>query len=88
VKNTLEKIKSGKSSPKIPNPTTNTPSPQITQSPIEEISDLLDILPINACVELPLLLLRAAPTLSSGATPSRAVLKIFDLFVPEYGSTA
>jgi hypothetical protein len=45
VKNTQEKVKAGKSSPKILNPTTPTPAPQITQSPIEEISVLLDTLP-------------------------------------------
>jgi hypothetical protein len=48
VKNTQEKVKAGKSSPKILIPTTPTPAPQITQSAIEEISDLLDTLPIDA----------------------------------------
>jgi hypothetical protein len=88
VKITQEKVKAGKSSPKIPNPTTPTPAPQITQSPIEEISDLLDTLPIDACVELTRRLLTAAPTLPSGAAHPRAVLKIVVLFVAEYGSTA
>jgi hypothetical protein len=88
VKNTQEKVKAGKSSPKIVNPTTPTPPPQITQSPIEEISDLLDTLPIDACVELTRRLLTAAPTLPSGTARSRVVLKIVVLFVPKYGSTA
>jgi hypothetical protein len=34
VKNTQEKVKAGKYSPKIPNLTTPTPSPQTTPSPI------------------------------------------------------
>jgi hypothetical protein len=88
VKNTQEKAKAGKSSSKIPNPTTPAPAPQITQSPIEEISDLFDTLPIDACVELMRRFLTAAPTLPSGTARSRAVLKIVVLFVAEYGSTA
>jgi len=59
-----------------------------TQSPIEEISDLLDSLPIQACVELTRRLLTFVPTLPIGPTRSRAVLKIVVLFVAEYGSTA
>jgi hypothetical protein len=77
VKNTQKNVKAGNSSPKILNPTTPTPAPQITQSPIEEISDLLDTLPIDACMELTRRLLTAAPTLLS-VVP----------FVAEYGSTA
>ena len=69
--------------PKKPNPT---PIPSPNQSPIE-ISDLLDNLPVNACVELTRRLLTAVPTLPSGAARSRAVLKIVILFVAEYGST-
>jgi hypothetical protein len=88
VKNTQEKVKAGKSSPKIPSPTTLAPAPQITQSPIVEISDLLDTLLMDACVELMRRFLTAAPTLPSGAARSRAVLKIVVLFVAEYGSTA
>jgi hypothetical protein len=88
VKNTQEKVKTGKSSPKIPNPTTPTPAPQITELPIEEISDLLDTSPIDACVELTRWLLTAFPTLRSGAARSRAVLKIVVLFVAEYDSTS
>jgi hypothetical protein len=54
--------------PKKPNPT---PIPSPNQSPIE-ISDLLDNLPVNACVELTRRLLTAVPTLPSGAARSRA----------------
>jgi hypothetical protein len=85
---TSTKVKSGKSSPKNPNPTKPTPRPQSVKSPVEEISDLLDTLPLGACVELTRRLLTAAPTLPSGAARSRAVLKIVVLFVAEYGSTA
>jgi hypothetical protein len=45
-------MKDGKSSPKILNPTTPTPAPQTTQSPIDEICDLLDTQTIDACVQL------------------------------------
>jgi hypothetical protein len=57
-------------------------------SPIEEISDLLDNLPLTACVELTRRLLTSIPTLPSGPARTRAVLKIVILFVAEYGSTA
>ena len=81
-----KKAMTGKSSPppKKPNPASIPPP---NQSPIEEISDLLDNLPVNACVELTRRLLTAVPTLPSGAARSRAVLKIVILFVAEYGST-
>ena len=52
-----------------------------TQSPNEEISDLLDSLPIHACVELTRRLLTTVPTFPIGPTRSRAVLKILVLFV-------
>jgi hypothetical protein len=55
---------------------------------VEEISDLLDTLPMNACIELTRRLLIAVPSLPSGPTRSRAVLKTVILFVAEYGSTA
>jgi hypothetical protein len=62
----------GKSSPppKKPNPASIPPS---NQSPIEEISDLLDNLRDNACVELTRRLLTAVPNLPSGAARSRAL---------------
>jgi hypothetical protein len=59
-----------------------------TQSPLEEISDLLDNLPIDACMELTRRLLTAIPSLPSGAARTRAVLKTVVLFIAEYGSTA
>ena len=46
-----------------------------TQSALEEISDLLDNLPLDACVELTRRLLTALPTLPTGAARTRAVLK-------------
>jgi hypothetical protein len=60
---------------------------QHNQSPIK-ITDLLDNLPLNACVELTCRLLTSVTTIPSGQTRSQAVLKIFVLFVGEYGSTA
>jgi hypothetical protein len=51
----------GKSSPppKKPNPASIPPP---NRSPIEEIFDLLDNLPVNACVELTRQLLTAVPS--------------------------
>jgi hypothetical protein len=83
---TSTKVKSGKSSPKNPNP--SKPPPQTAKSPVQEISDDLDTPPLGACVELTRRLLTAVPTLPSGAERSRAVLKIVVLFVAEYGSKA
>jgi hypothetical protein len=51
------------------------------------MSDLLDHLPLQACVELTLRLLTAISTLPTGAAHPRAVLKTVILFVAEYGST-
>jgi hypothetical protein len=83
---TKKQAMTGKPSPppKKPNPS---PIPPPNPSPIEVISDLLDNLPVHACVELTRLLLTAVPTLPPGAARSRAVLKIVILFVAEYGST-
>jgi hypothetical protein len=62
--------------------------PTVNPSPVEEISDLLDTLPIKACVVLTRRLLTDIPSLPSGPARSRAVLKTVILFVAEYGSTA
>ena len=70
--------------PKEPNPSSIPPP---NQSPFEEISDLLDNLPVNACVEMTRRHLTAVPNVTSGAARLRAVLKIVILFVAEYGST-
>jgi hypothetical protein len=56
-------------------------------SPLEEISDLLDHLPLHACVELTRRLLTSISSLPTGAARPRAVLKSVILFVAEYGST-
>jgi hypothetical protein len=82
---TSTKLKCGKSSPKNPNPTK--PPPQSVKSPVEEMSDLLDTLPLGAYVELTRRLPTAVPTLPSGAARSRAVLKIVVLFVAECANT-
>jgi hypothetical protein len=79
------KMKSGKSSPKNPNP--NKPLHQSAKSPAEEICDLLNTLLLGACVELTRRLLATVPTLPSGAERSRTVFKFVVLFVAEYGST-
>ena len=60
---------------------------QSTATPLEEISDLLDVLPIQACVELTRRLLTSISSLPTGAARPRAVLKTVILFVAEYGST-
>jgi hypothetical protein len=55
-------------------------------SPLEEISDLLYHLPIQACVELTRRILTSISSLPTGAARPRAVLKTVILFVAEYGS--
>ena len=60
---------------------------QSSTFPLEDISDLLDRLPIKACVELPLLLLTSISSLPTGAARPPAVLKTVIVFVAEYGST-
>ena len=61
---------------------------QPNQLPIDEISYLLDNVPLKACGELTRRLLTSVPTLPSGPARSRAVLKVVVLFVSEYGSKA
>jgi hypothetical protein len=60
---------------------------QSSTSPLEENSDLLDHLPIHACVELTCRLLTSMSALPTGAGRPRDVLKTVILFVAEYGST-
>ena len=60
---------------------------QSPTNPLEEISDLLDSLPLQAGVELTRRLLPSFSSLPSGAARPRAVLKTVILFVAEYGST-
>jgi hypothetical protein len=62
-------------------------TPQPPTTALEDISDLLDILSLQTCVELTRQLLTSIPSLSSGVVPPRAVLKTVILFVAEYGST-
>jgi hypothetical protein len=62
-------------------------NPHPTPSPLEDISDLLDQLPFDACVELTRRLLTSISSLPSGAARERAVLKTVIFFVAEYGST-
>jgi hypothetical protein len=64
------------------------PSPAVNPSLLDEISNLLDTLPIDAYVELTRRLLTAVPSLPSGPARLQAVQKIVLLFVAECGSTA
>ena len=59
---------------------------QSPTKPLEEISDLLDRLPLQACVELTRRLLTSIFLPTVTARP-RAVLKTVILFVDEYGTT-
>jgi hypothetical protein len=63
-------------------------TPQPNQSPIEEISDLIDNLSLNVRVKLTCKILISFPTLPSGLACSRVVIKAVALLVAEYGSTA
>ena len=56
-------------------------------SPLDDISDLLYHLPIQACVELTVRVLTSISFLPTGAARPRAVLMTVILFVAEYGST-
>jgi len=56
-------------------------------SRLDKISDLLDHLPLRACVEPTRQILTSISSLPTGAARPRAVLKTVILFVAEYGST-
>ena len=56
-------------------------------NPLEEISDLLDRLTLQACVELTRRLLTSINSLPTGTVSPQAVLKTVILLVTEYGST-
>jgi hypothetical protein len=72
-----------------PSPNTLTRLPLIhSQSPIERITDLLDNLPISACVELTRRLLYTASSLPTGDARPRAVLNTVILLLAEYGGAA
>ena len=77
-------VKTAAAKPKTPELVVPT---QSSTSPLEDISDLLDHLPIQACVELTRWLLTSISSLPTGAARPRAVLKTVILFVAEYGST-
>ena len=59
----------------------------VPTNPLEEISDLLDRLPLQACVVLTRRLLTSISSHPTGTPRPRAVLKTVILFVAEYGST-
>ena len=90
------KLAAGKSKKKVASVKTAAAKPttpelvvptQSATSPLEEISDLLDHLPIPACVELTRRLLTSFSSHHTGAARPRAVLKTVILFMAEYGST-
>ena len=60
---------------------------QSSTSPLEDISDLLDHLPIQACVKLTRRLLTSIFSLPTGVARPRAFLKTVIFFVAAYGST-
>ena len=59
----------------------------VPTNPLEEISDLIDRLPLQACVKLTRQLLTSFSSLPTGTARPRAILKTVILFVAEYGST-
>ena len=77
-------LKTAAFTPTTPSLVVPTQSPT---SPLEEISDLLDHLPRQACVELTRRLLTSVSLLPTGAARPCAALKTVILFVAEYGST-
>jgi hypothetical protein len=62
-------------------------TPQTPTSALEDVSDILDNLPLLTCVELTRLVLTSIPSHPSGVARPRAVLKAVILFVAEYGRT-
>jgi hypothetical protein len=77
-------VKTAAAKPIIPDLMVPTQSPT---SPLEDISDLLDRLPLQARVEPTRRFLTCTFSLPTGAAPPRAVLKTVILFVADYGST-
>ena len=59
----------------------------VSTNTLEEISDLLDRLPLQARVELTRRLLTSISSLPTGTARPRAVFNTVILFVAEYGST-
>ena len=58
----------------------------VPTNPLQEFSDLLDRLPLQACVE-PTRRLLTSISLPTGTARPRALLKTVILFEAEYGST-
>jgi len=77
-------VKTAAAKPTTPDLMVPTQSPT---SPLDDISDLLDRLPLQACVELTRQLLTSISSLPTGTARPRAVLKTVILFMAEYGST-
>ena len=64
-----------------------TPVLLVPTDTLEEISDILDRLPLQACVELTRRLLTSISSLTRGTARPRTVLNTVIPFVAEYGST-
>jgi hypothetical protein len=60
---------------------------QIPTYPLDEISNSLDRLPLQVCVELTRRLLTSISSMPTRTAQPRTVLKTVSLFVAEYGST-
>ena len=83
-KKTAASVKTVTAKPTTPDLVVPTQSPT---SQLEDISDLLDRLPIQACVELTRRLLTSISSLHTGAARPQADLETVILFVAEYGRT-
>ena len=83
-KETTASVKTAAANPIIPDLVVHI---QTSNCPLEDISDLLDRLPVKVCVELTRRLLTSISSLPTGAARPLAVMKTVVLFVAEYGST-
>ena len=77
-------VKTAAAKPTTPNLVVPTQSPT---SPLEDISDLLDRLPLQACMELTRRLLTSISSFPTAPAGPWAVWKTVILFVAVYGST-
>jgi len=83
-KRTAASVKTAAATPTTPNLVVPTQSPT---SSLDEISDLIDHLPLYGCVELTRQRLTSISSLPTGAGRPLTVLNTVIIFVAEYGST-
>ncbi|KDR15885.1 hypothetical protein L798_09811 [Zootermopsis nevadensis] len=74
--------------PTAPVPKKTDPTPPKGQSPLQEISDILETLSPRACIELTRRLLAVIHSLPPGGSHPRALLKTVLLFMADNGGTA